>query len=74
MLNWSLRKNRKKNEDFVSGIQNSEVLTPINMLMQGSRSPLLSVGLTADSSWYTVNVSTCTWMDGREHRQIHYGR
>lgn len=29
--------------------------------MQGSRSPLFRVGLSADSSWYTVNVNTWTW-------------
>lgn len=30
--------------------------------MQGSKSPLVRVGLSADSSWNTVKVNTWTWM------------
>ena len=37
----------------------------MSMFMQGSRSPLFRVGLRADSSWYTVNVSTWTWGGGQ---------
>lgn len=38
-------------------------LTSMSMFMQGSRSPLFRVGVRAESSWYTVNVNTWSWME-----------